>query len=129
MKTNLFLFLTFLCIGTIAANERMIERPAFSAWSTQTIEIDKIVLTDTETVLYVDAYFTPNWWIKIASGTFIRANGKEYPVQSANGITLNEETYMPESGTLSFQLVFPAIPEDIKEIDFIEGYDPGAFCL
>ncbi|MCD8175975.1 MAG: TlpA family protein disulfide reductase [Tannerellaceae bacterium] len=129
MKTNLFLFLTFLCIGTIAANERIIERPAFSAWSTQTIEIDKIVLTDTETVLYVDAYFTPNWWIKIASGTFIRANGKEYPVQSANGITLDEEIYMPESGTLSFQLVFPAIPEDIKEMDFIEGYDPGAFCL
>ena len=127
MKHIISSFLLLLCSTGLLAQERVIEQPAFEVRSSNTLEFQKIVLSDTATVLYIDAYYRPKFWIKIVDETTLESNGKSYRIKSGDGITLNEEFWMPESGTASFRLIFPPLPKDTKTFDFIEGNDKGAF--
>ena len=100
---------------------RIIERPVYGLQSSKTLEIDKIELTDSSTVLHMDAYFTPKQWIRVDSGTYIQAGEQKYLIQGAKNIVLNEYHWMPESGEDHFTLVFPPLPKGTKSIDFIES--------
>lgn len=64
MKKLLFL----LCLLSWSAlnAQKTINRPPFIAKATETIEIAAVHLSDTATVIDVDAKFTPKYWIRIA---------------------------------------------------------------
>lgn len=98
-----------------------IERPYHGLQSSKSIEIAKIVRTDTSTVLHIDAYFRPKAWIRIDSATYLKADGQKFVVQSSEGIKLHEHHYMPESGEDHFTLTFPPLPKGVKSFDFIES--------
>jgi len=99
---------------------KVIERPVYGLQNTKTLEIDKIVLTDSATVLYIDAYFFPGAWIRIDSATYIQTDGKKYVITGSDSIGLNEEFWMPENGEHRFTLFFPPLPKGTKTFDFIE---------
>ena len=112
------------------AQERIIEQPPFTAWSSTSIEIDKVALSDTATVLHIKAFYRPKNWIRIASGSFLKgSDGELYPLRHGIGITPDQEFWMPESGQAEFKLVFPPLPKDITSIDFSEGDTEGAFKI
>ncbi len=101
----------------------VVERPLFEVWNTTTLEIDKIEFTDSSTIIYFDAFYNPNWWIRIDSETYIRESGgdERLLITHAEGLELDTEFYMPESGEASFKLYFPALPKHVTKIDFIES--------
>ncbi len=103
------------------SGHRMVERPEFAARNTSTLEIDKVTVNDTATIVQIDAYFHPHYWIRIASDTYLRANGEKYMITGADGIELDAEHYMPDSGEDSFVLYFPPLPKGVKSFDFIES--------
>lgn len=125
--TYLWLLLSALVFCSCQAGERTIERPTFSVRNSNTIEINKIVLNDTATILYIDAYYRPKYWIQIDSNGYIRANGQEYKIVRGEGIKLSKYHWMPESGKSSFRLFFPPIPRSTKRIDYIEANVERAF--
>lgn len=129
MKLKIYwsLFLTTLVFCSCQTGERIIERPAFGVRNSNTIEIDKIVLNDTATILYIDAFYRPKYWIRIDSSGYIQANGKQYKIIRGEGIELSSYHWMPESGKSSFQLIFPPIPRSTKRIDYIEADVERAF--
>lgn len=129
MKKILSLLIVIVCCTTLQAKERVVKLPAFDAWSTTTIEVQQIVLNDTATVLYVDAFFRPNNWIRIAKESYLQADGKKYNILSGVGMEPGKEIWMPESGTYSFQMIFPPLPEKTTVIDFSEGESEGSFCI
>lgn len=131
MKRITLIACLLLCLlGYAQAKERVIDRPPFIAWSSTSIEIDKIALSDTATVLHIKAFYRPKNWIKVASGSFLRvSNGEMYPLQRGVGITPDKEFWMPESGEAEFQLVFPPLPAGITTVDFSEGDSEGAFQI
>ena len=129
MKHGLYLLMFLLCGTGLQAQDRVVEQPAFDAWSSTTLEIDKIALSDTATVFYIDAYFRPKYWIQVVKETTLRADGKTYPIKTGDGITLSEKFWMPESGEAEFQLQFPPIPENVTSLDFSEGDFDGAYKI
>ncbi|WP_300761267.1 thioredoxin-like domain-containing protein [uncultured Parabacteroides sp.] len=129
MKQTLLICLLLLGCTGLQAQERVVEQPAFDAWNSTTMEIDKIVLSDTATVFYIDAYYRPKYWIQVAKGTTLRADGKTYPIKAGDGITLSEKFWMPESGEASFRLIFPPLPKGTKTVDFSEGDVEGAYKI
>jgi Thiol-disulfide isomerase and thioredoxins len=131
MKIFTWIVGLILCtVCTVQAKDRVIERPPFLAWSSNSIEIDKIVMSDTATTLYVKAFYRPKYWIKIATGSFLKDNnGTLYPIRKGIGITLEKEFWMPESGEAEFQLLFPPIPKDVTSLDFSEGDFDGAYKI
>ena len=129
-KITLIISLLLCSLVYTQAKEKIIEQPPFTVWSSDNIEVDKIVLSDTATVLYIKAFYRPKYWIKIASGSFLKSNkGETYTLRSGIGITPDKEFWMPESGEASFQLVFPPLPNDVTSIDFSEGNVPGSYQI
>ncbi|MDR2915405.1 MAG: TlpA family protein disulfide reductase [Tannerella sp.] len=120
---NVYPIILFALICLISCKEgnRTIERPLFSVRNSSTLEIDKIILTDTATILHIEAFFIPNNWIRIDSLTYLQGNDIKYQITGSDGIELNKEFWMPESGEASFTLFFPPIDRKLKEIDFIES--------
>ncbi|MDR3188811.1 MAG: hypothetical protein LBT94_06465, partial [Prevotellaceae bacterium] len=119
--------LLVLCLCSIYAcrEERpaVVERPVFDVRNSSTLEVDKIEMSDSATVLYVDAFFQPNSWIRISGETYIKESGgsEKLVVTKSEGISLGEEFYMPASGNASFKLFFPPLPPNVVKIDFIES--------
>ncbi|MCC8171197.1 MAG: TlpA family protein disulfide reductase [Parabacteroides sp.] len=113
--------LLLVLVQTAGAREKTVNRPPFTARSSATIEIDKIVLSDTATVFYIDAFYMPRNWIRIDKDTYLKAGDTRIPIRSGDGIELSKEFWMPDSGEASFRLVFPPLPKDTKTIDFIES--------
>ena len=131
MKRFVWIIGLIFCITcTIQAKDRVIERPPFLAWSSNSIEVDKIVMSDTVTTVYIKAFYRPKYWIKIASGSFLKdEKGALYPIRKGVGITLDKEFWMPESGEAEFQLTFPPIPQNVTRLDFSEGDFEGAYKI
>ena len=122
------LLLSLFC--TSQAKDRVIERPPFIAWNSTNIEIDKLVISDIETVAYIKAFSQPNSEIKIATGSYLKDNnGHLYPIRKGIGITLDKEFRLSESGEGEFQLVFPPLPLSITTVDFSEGDFKGAYKI
>ena len=117
----LVLFVSIFLMQCGKKGDKVVELPDYGLQNSQTLEVSKVVLTDTSTILYIDAYFPHNQWIRIDSATYIQANGEKYTIQDAEGIVINEHHFMPESNEDHFSLIFPSIPKDTKKIDFIES--------
>ena len=122
------MLLGMLCMAQ--AKDRIVERPPFLAQNSSSIEIDKIVMSDTVTTVYIKAFYRPKYWIKIATGSVLKDNnGILYPIRKGIGITLDKEFWMPESGEAEFQLTFPPIPQNVTRLDFSEGDFEGAYKI
>ncbi len=122
MKNFGILLLAMVSCCLLQAKNRVVKQPPFIARSSSTIEIDRVVVSDTATVLDIKAFFRPHNWIQISNESYLLAdNGEKYPIRSGNGITLGEKFWMPDSGEASFSLIFPLLPPTVKVIDFIES--------
>ena len=121
MKHLILTLIFFLASFAAHAKNKTIERPPFTGRNTTTLEIDKIVLSDTATVFYIQAYYRPKNWIKIDAGTYLQSGDEQFLVRHADGIDLNQEFWMPDSGEASFKLVFPPLPQGTQSVDFIES--------
>lgn len=123
MRKITFIAILLLCICNLAkAKEKVIEQPPFIAWSSTSIQVEKVVLSDTATVLYIKAFYQPKQWIRISGQSFLKDNnGETYVLRSGIGIKPDTEFWMPESGEAEFRLVFPPIPASATSIDFSEG--------
>ena len=74
-----------VAVGMLLASctpaNRVVENPLIGAANTMTLDFPKIELSDTATVLHVDAYFRPHNWIRIDAGTYLLADGQKYMLQ------------------------------------------------
>lgn len=114
-------FAVVLFFVPVTAQKKVIETPPFMVSNSKTLEISKVHLSEKETSLEVKAFFTPNYWIKIASDSYLKANGKKYKITGSEGITIDSLFYMPASGKASFTLKFEPLPKKTKSFDFIES--------
>lgn len=63
-----------------------------------------------------------NEWFRIVGRTVLRGeSGKEYKLLKAEGIKLNEQVFLPESGQMTFQLYFEPVDAGEKKVDYVEG--------
>lgn len=108
----------------------IIDFPTEKSSNTESIEINRIELTDSETILHMKGFNSPGYWITIAKDTYLKtADGTHFPLKSADGITPDEQFTMPESGEYPFKLHFPPLPAGTKTVDFIEGDCENCFKI
>ena len=128
MKRNQILFLAMawtLLLASCGYRQRVVENPLIGNAATTAMDVVKVQLTDSVTMLDVNAYYYPNYWIKIASDSYLQAKGKHYALTGADGIEQDSLFWMPESGEASFRLMFEPLPDDTDEFDFIEPAADG----
>lgn len=111
-------------------NTTIVDFPIEKSSNTETVEINRIELTGSETIFHMKAFNSPGYWVSIGKDTFLKTeDGTHYPLTSADGITPDERFTMPESGEYSFKLHFPALPAGTKTVDFIEGDCDSCFKI
>lgn len=123
MKTTKMTAIALFILVSMAiqAQHNVVEKPVSMHSNTTTLEIHRVTLTDTATVLDMDAFFRPGWWIRVVSDSYLMADGKKYMIRSGEGIELDSLFWMPASGETSFKLVFDPLPKNTKTFDFIES--------
>ena len=133
MKTKQWMGILFASLAILSGcttnNRGVVEHPAFIARNT-TLEINKVELSDTATVLYMKAFYPPGNWIKPDSNTFLTDNeGKKYTILSSKGISMAEQFIMPNSGEADFSLIFPPVAPNATFVDYSEGDYNGAWKI
>lgn len=128
--TSLAVVLCAICFFACSnPGPRSIESPHIDAVNNSSIDISRIELTDTATIVDIHATFRPGWWIRIDSATVLRAGGKDYALTGASdNITIGGQFTLPESGEDDFTLYFEPLPFDTKTVDFVENV-PDGFML
>ncbi|WP_418991424.1 TlpA family protein disulfide reductase [Alistipes sp.] len=108
---------------------RIVENPLIETANTQTLDIVQVCLSDTATVLHMNACFTPRKWIRIDAKSYLRTGGRKYMLTGADGIAPDSLFWMPDSGEASFALRFQPLPLGTKSFDFIESDCDDCFKL
>lgn len=109
--------------------QKVIESPYIESASFPNVDIERVTLTDTATILDMHGYATPHTWLRFVPETVLEANGRTYAAKGAKGMELGRELWMPGSGDSTFTMYFEPLPLDTREFDFIEGHVPGAFLI
>lgn len=116
-------------LASCAPNNKTVEYPLIETANTNALDIAKVELTDSATILHTDAYYRPHNWIRISSESYLQAGGKRYMLTGAEGITPDSLFWMPESGEASFTLRFEPLPSGTPSFDFIESDCEDCFKL
>lgn len=137
MKKTIFTAMLALMSLTGWAQKTVVwEKPsAFMGENIAQLEITKVEMMQTETVLHIDANYSPGNWIRFAKEAFLQTpDGKKYAITSGEKTTEKESDlildslfWMPENGKASLALHFKPVPLDTKEMDFLEGYNENDF--
>ena len=116
----LLLALPFVALA--AKKVKVWESPKTLYSNTRVITFTKVEFTDTATVVHVSARYTPHYWIKMPTTSYLTDDlGNKYSVTKGVGIKLGEEHWMPESGVDSFKVMFQPMKRVPKWFDFSEG--------
>ena len=136
MKHFLLILTTLFVLPLTIMAQRTIENPVIGARSMGTCTgffIDKIVLADDATIVYLTNYhgFKKNGF-KIVSGTTLRSGDKRWKLINAEGIKLDVWNYPKDDDkkfVTHFVLNFEPIDKSLETIDFVEYDDLNAFIL
>ena len=131
-KTIIFLLLSLCYFSSFS--QKMILNPKFDATNSPNVQITKITLSDTATVLDFKVAFTPKQWIIFAKDNYIESsvgNNKLYSKAAIGYLgNLGDKWFMPDSGIVHFSLIYPKIDAKTTKIDFIESEkSEGAFKI
>ena len=123
MKGKNLLFGLCLCLWTsLGWGQKVINVPWYEATNTYMFDIVKMELTNEATIITGQVNYFPNEWFRVVGRTVLRGeSGKEYKLLKAEGITLNEQIFLPESGRMTFQLYFEPVDAGEKKVDYVEG--------
>ena len=135
-KAIITILLALVAMTGLAQKTVVWEKPsAFMEAGSTTLDITKVELKQTETVLHLIVNFRPGLWIRFAKESFLQTpDGKKYSI--TGGAKTNEKEsdlqpdslfWIPESGMAHLALHFKPVPLDTKEMDFLEGYNDGDF--
>lgn len=109
---------------------KIVNHPVSESTNTDIIEIKQVELTDIATIVHIKAYYTPKFWIQMSPKTILMTqDGATYALKKADGITLGEHFFLPESGEAEFTLTFEPLPSDAKTFDFTEGDGEGTWQI
>ncbi|MGD9930849.1 MAG: TlpA family protein disulfide reductase [Mangrovibacterium sp.] len=128
---RIFLLAFSVVMGVFTFAQTVVECPKIGMSTASNVKLDKVELLDSETILWFHVRYTPGNWIFIPDQSFIQPVGSQEKlfIVSADGIPVNERFIMPESGEVSYKLVFPKIDAAVAKLDYGEANDGGSWFI
>jgi len=130
MKKITLTILSFL-LSFLVYSQTVIDHPTVGFAIASGVNLTKLELSDTATILSFRTRAIPGNWISIPSKTYIQdVNGKDkLYIKRTEGIPLNSRYNMPASGEVSYKLIFPAIAKTTTSINYGEANDGGSWYI
>lgn len=135
-QTIITILLALVAVAMQAQKPVVWETPsAFMGSSKGRLQINKVELKPTETVLHLSANYTPESWIRFAKESYLQTpDGTKYAItggaktnEGETDLFLDSLFYLPKSGKADLALHFNPVPLDTKEMDFLEGMGANDF--
>ena len=127
MRTGHLRIALLLAAAAMAAactpSHREVDNPLIEAATSMTMDIPRVEMTDSTTVLHVDLYGYPDMKVRLDSTSILKAGNETYAFKRAEGFTMNKWVKFPKTGLISFTMTFQPIPMKSKTMDFIESGD------
>ena len=128
MKRLIVLFATVCALLSCGQKERIWEKPDIGSASVNYFSFDKVVFTDSATVLYMQIEYPSMATWRFAKETYIEADGKRYAAIGSDSIVLGEWARTdPVTWKMNFVLYFEPLPRNTKMFDMLEGIGPRNF--
>ena len=125
MKKLSFIIMIMIALQGMLSAQKVILNPAFGSSATTSFCIERIELNDTSTTLWFKAIYAPKTWITIDSSSYIQlsGSGEKLSIKGTKnmGVGFNKRWTMPDSGIRHYALIYPPLPANVKEFDFIEN--------
>ena len=139
MKQTLIACLLFVVAGVAHGKQIVWEQPT-TEFSTSygdgffnlALDITRVELKENETLVYMTVSQRSDYddyWFQFASGSYLKADGKQYAITSADGIQLDTHQQTGPDGTSDVVLHFEPLPLSTKSFDFTEGDFSGAWSI
>ncbi len=139
MKQTLIACLLFIAAGVAQGKQIVWEQPT-TEFSTSygdgffnlALDITKVELKENETLVYMTVSQRSDYddyWFQFASTSYLKADGKQYAITSADGIQLDTHQQTGPDGTSDVVLHFEPLPLSTKSFDFTEGDFDGAWSI
>lgn len=132
MKKNLFLFFfCFMVAGVMLAQVRVVEHPRVEDPNTDAVDILKVELSESSTILWVDIYSCAGGWINIPSRTVLQGGDgqRTYKLLNCEGLEMDKQIIIPEKGYVSCRMIFEPLSPAEKVIDYVEGPGVGTWLF
>ena len=71
VRSSWLMLVGLMLLVSCSLDNRVIEKPVFLASNTTSIEVSKVSLTDSTTVLDIFARYQPKYWIRIAGSSYL----------------------------------------------------------
>ena len=112
MKNTLFIGMLLLSLamameGCSSKREKLVvDNPGYKE-RPRSLEIKRVECNDTATILNMVVSGPPKNWVRISSNTILSTEeGKQYKLLKCEGMELDKECYLPESGKMPFRLEY-----------------------
>lgn len=139
MKQTLIACLLLIAAGAAQGKQIVWEQPT-TEFSTSygdgffnlALDITRVELKENETLVYMTVSQRSDYddyWFQFASGSYLKADGKQYAITSADGIQLDTHQQTGPDGTSDVVLHFEPLPLSTKSFDFTEGDFSGAWSI
>ncbi len=114
------LLLMAITASLCLSSQTIIQNPRFGYKNTSYLNLVKLELHDTSTVLHFHVNFNPGWWIHLRKGYYIKPVGSDerFFVEGTEGIPFDERYYLPETGKADFKAFFPPLDDSVLKFDF-----------
>ena len=122
----------FCLAAMVASGKGEVTRTRLQALysNAEMLDIEKVVFSDTATVLHFTAQGKVNSSFQFAASTYLSDEaGTRHPLKGASGLEVGKPCYIPRSGVAEFRLFFTPMPKDTKIFDLVEGKDEGMFRI
>lgn len=139
MRQAIIACLLFIAAGAAQGKQIVWEQPT-TEFSTSygdgffnlALDITKVELKKNETLVYMTVSQRSDFdgfWFQFATGSYLKADGKQYAITSADGIQLDTHQQTGPDGTSDIVLHFEPLPLSTKSFDFSEGDFSGAWTI
>lgn len=130
MKRTIILSTVLLVLMACGQKEVVWEEPIIGHSRFTQLSVNKVVLSDEKTAVYMGIHYPSMNWFRFAKETYIEADGKRYAAIGSDSITLGQETYTDsKTWRKNFILYFEPLPKNTAMFDLLEGMKKGDYNL
>lgn len=118
---NLLIVVAVMMVSCSPAH-RIIDDPLIETTSSNILDVTRVELTDTATIVHLEAHYLPGWWVMPLRAMCLRVDGEKYIATRIEGANFDERFWMHPEGHAPWVVTFPPIPRGAKKMDLFNGY-------
>ena len=122
MKRLLFILpMFFAAITACTPQNRIVENPFIAITNTKKLDISKVELRDTVTVVDFSYRGLQGSRFKIVKDSYLQVGDEKFVTTAVEGIKFDKWNKADDEGKATFTMYFPTLPPKTKSFDFVEG--------